>query len=177
MLSCPQCKKTHFELLRQCPTCQADLSLLADFLVGVQNGLNRAETHVRNGELGQAVRAYLDVLEIDPENATARSRMAEWARAVRHFDRPSRQRRRHRRRKPPLLPAAPTPAPSPSPSALANLSAPAVVTPGQRTLPLWVLALVGATLLLLGLGLGYVCGSLWPIPAGASPTGATFPAE
>jgi hypothetical protein len=176
MLSCPQCKKTHFQLLRQCPTCQADLSLLADFLAGVQNGLSGAETHLRNGELGQAVRAYLDVLEIDPENATAQSRMAEWAWAVRHFDRPPRQRRR-RRRKPPPPPAVPTPAPSPVPAAPAHLSVPAVVTPVQRTLPLWILALVGAMLLLLGLGMGFASCFLWPIPAGVAPSGTTAPAE
>ena len=38
------------------------------------------------GELGQAVWAYLEVLEVDPDNAAARKQVSQVATAVRQFD-------------------------------------------------------------------------------------------
>ncbi len=170
MLTCPQCKKTWPEPHRQCPTCQSDLGLLADFVVGVRGGLERAEAHLRGGELGPAVRAYLDVLEIDPDNPTARTRLAEWARAVRHFDRPPRKRRRRRRTPPP--PPAPPPPPGPQVAAPAPSVTPPPPPP-PRTLPSSLLILVAVVALTLGLAAGFALGALWegvhPKPTPTSP--------
>jgi len=86
MLQCPQCTKPLRELVRRCPTCQADLDLLVDYVSHLQGGLDRAENLVRAGELGQAVWAYLEVLEVDPDNATARRQVSQVVTAVRQFD-------------------------------------------------------------------------------------------
>ena len=86
MLQCPQCTKPLRELVRRCPTCQADLDLLVDYVSHLQGGLDRAENLVRAGELGPAVWAYLEVLEVDPDNATARRQVSQVATAVRQFD-------------------------------------------------------------------------------------------
>ena len=86
MLQCPQCTKPLRELVRRCPTCQADLDLLVDYVSHLQGGLERAENLVRAGELGPAVWAYLEVLEVDPDNATARRQVSQVATAVRQFD-------------------------------------------------------------------------------------------
>ncbi len=87
MLTCPMCKKPLRQLTRECPTCRADLSLLIDFIGNLSDGLSRAEQLTREGELGKAVWAYLEVLEVDPENEIARNQVGEVVTAVRHFDR------------------------------------------------------------------------------------------
>lgn len=86
MPACPQCRKPLRELVRRCPTCQADLDLLVDYVSHLQGGLERAEHLTRSGELGQAVWAYLEVLEVDPDNGTAKRQVGQVAAAVRRFD-------------------------------------------------------------------------------------------
>lgn len=86
MPACPQCNKPLRELVRRCPTCQADLDLLVDYVSNLQGSLERAENLTRAGELGQAMWAYLEVLEVDPDNPTARRQVAQVATAVRQFD-------------------------------------------------------------------------------------------
>jgi hypothetical protein len=86
MLQCPQCTKPLRELVRRCPSCQADLDLLVDYVNQLQGGVERAESMVRAGELGQAVWAYLDVLEVDPDNGPARRQVSQVVAAVRQFD-------------------------------------------------------------------------------------------
>ena len=85
MPSCPQCNKPLPALVRCCPSCRANLDLLVDYVDGLRSGLDHAEKLTRQGELGQAVWAYLSVLEIDPDNAVARRQVADVAMAVRHF--------------------------------------------------------------------------------------------
>src|SRR5262249_8935584 len=46
-----------------------------------------AERHTRAGELAQAMWTYLQVLEVDPDNAVARRQVGMVATAVRQFDR------------------------------------------------------------------------------------------
>jgi hypothetical protein len=87
MPSCPQCNKPLIELTRQCPTCRADLDLLVEYVTGLEGSLTRAEQLTRAGELGPAVWAYLEVLEVDPDNPLARQRVGQVATAVRQFDR------------------------------------------------------------------------------------------
>jgi glutaredoxin len=87
MTRCPQCTKTLAELTRQCPYCKADLDLLVDYVGQLRANLERAERLTREGELGQAVWAYLAVLEVDPDNAEARRQVGQVATAVRQFDR------------------------------------------------------------------------------------------
>jgi hypothetical protein len=65
----------------------ADLDLLVDYVNHLQKGLDQAEQLTRAGELGQAVWAYLAVLEVDPDNLTARRQVGQVATAVRQFDR------------------------------------------------------------------------------------------
>jgi hypothetical protein len=84
---CPQCTKALAELSRECPYCKADLELLVDYVGQLQTGLERAEKLTREGELGQAVWAYLSVLEVDPDNPVARRQVGQVATAVRQFDR------------------------------------------------------------------------------------------
>lgn len=86
MPRCPQCNKNLVELAPRCPGCQADLGLLVDYVSHLQGGLQRAENLTRAGELGEAVWAYLEVLEVDPDNPTARRQVGEVATAVRQFD-------------------------------------------------------------------------------------------
>ena len=86
MLQCPQCVKPLRELTRRCPSCQADLDLLVDYVSHLQGGLERAENLVRAGELGPAVWAYLEVLEVDPDNQKARRQISQVVTAVRQFD-------------------------------------------------------------------------------------------
>ena len=83
MPSCPQCNKPLTELSRQCPTCRADLDLLVHYVNGLQGSLDRAEQLTRAGELGQAVWAYLEVLEVDPDNPAARRQVGQIATVVR----------------------------------------------------------------------------------------------
>jgi hypothetical protein len=89
MLTCPNptCGKKLPELQRECPRCRADLSLLVDYVENLQDGLARAQALTRAGELGEAVWAYLAVLEVDPDNALARRQVGQVATAVRQFDR------------------------------------------------------------------------------------------
>jgi len=91
MLTCPLCKKSLPALERRCQTCQTDVSLLVDYVGHLQDGLSRAEMHTRRGELGAAVWAYLEVLDVDPDNATARRQVGQVADAVRQFDRAAAQ--------------------------------------------------------------------------------------
>src|SRR5437867_4196900 len=93
MAQCPQCSKKLVDLTPRCPTCQADLGLLLDYVSHLQGGLERAENLTRAGELGQAVWAYLEVLETDPDNPTARKQVGQVATAVRQFDRAAPSRR------------------------------------------------------------------------------------
>src|SRR2546425_163227 len=86
MAQCPQCSKKLVELTPRCPTCQADLGLLLDYVSHLSGGLERAENLTRAGELGQAVWAYLEVLEVDPDNPAARKQVGQVATAVRQFD-------------------------------------------------------------------------------------------
>jgi hypothetical protein len=86
MPRCPQCNKNLVEITPRCPTCQADLSLLVDYVGNLQGGLERAENLTRAGELAQAVWAYLEVLEVDPDNPAARRQVGQVATAVRQFD-------------------------------------------------------------------------------------------
>jgi hypothetical protein len=85
MPTCPQCNKPLAALVPRCPSCRADLDLLVDYVCDLRSGLDRAEKLTRAGELGQAVWAYLSVLEVDPDNAVARRQVADVAMAVRHF--------------------------------------------------------------------------------------------
>src|SRR5262249_25624098 len=71
----------------RCPSCMADLDLLVDYVSHLQGGLERAENLTRAGELAQAVWTYLEVLEVDPDNATARQKVGQVVAAVRQFDR------------------------------------------------------------------------------------------
>src|SRR5438552_2920598 len=87
MPNCPMCTKPLAELTRRCPTCMADLDLLVDYVTHLHTGLERAEQLTRAGELGQAMWAYLEVLETDPDNAAARRQVGQVATAVRQFDR------------------------------------------------------------------------------------------
>lgn len=86
MLTCPMCKKTLADATRHCPRCSTDLSLLVDYASSQESGVARAEQLTRAGQLGEAVWAYLEVLEVDPENAEARRQIGRIATAVRQFD-------------------------------------------------------------------------------------------
>lgn len=86
MLTCPMCKKPQAEEVRSCGKCGTNLSLLADYVHGLRGGLARAEELTRQGKLDAAVWAYLDVLEIEPDNGQAQAQVGRVAAAVRHFD-------------------------------------------------------------------------------------------
>ncbi len=81
------CKKTLPEATRQCPRCGTDLTLLTDYVGNLHDGVARGDALIRQGELGEAVWAYLEVLEVDPDNAVARRQVGRVATAVREFDR------------------------------------------------------------------------------------------
>jgi hypothetical protein len=89
MLTCPNpsCKKALPALMRTCSYCQADLTLLVDYVDHLQDALDRAAYLTRTGELAAAVWAYLEVLEVDPDNVIARRQVGQVATAVRQFDR------------------------------------------------------------------------------------------
>src|SRR5947209_15723090 len=108
MAQCPQCGKKLVELTQRCPTCQADLGLLLDYVSHLSGGLERAENLVKAGELGQAIWAYLEVLEVDPDNPVARKQISQVVTAIRQFDTimPG---RRFAHGLPPELPKAPRP--------------------------------------------------------------------
>jgi hypothetical protein len=86
MLTCPMCKKKLRGLEKECLNCKADVSLLVDYVENLREGLVKAEGYTRAGKLGEAVWAYLAVLEVDPDNATARKQVGSVATAVRQFD-------------------------------------------------------------------------------------------
>lgn len=85
-MTCPMCKKKLRGLERECQSCKADVSLLVDYVENLAEGLARAEALTRAGELGEAVWAYLEVLEVDPDNAVARRQVGKVATAIRQFD-------------------------------------------------------------------------------------------
>jgi hypothetical protein len=87
MLICPMCKKEVAESASACPRCRTDLSILKTYLGDLESGLERAQSLTRAGELGEAVFAYLEVLEVDPDNEQARKQVGRVASAVRQFDR------------------------------------------------------------------------------------------
>ena len=86
MLTCPMCKKKLRGLEKECLNCRTDVSLLVHYVEDLRDGLSQAEALTRAGELGEAVWAYLAVLEVDPDNATARRQVGKVATAVRQFD-------------------------------------------------------------------------------------------
>ncbi|MHB1422580.1 MAG: tetratricopeptide repeat protein [Gemmataceae bacterium] len=86
MLTCPMCKKKLRGLEKECLNCRTDVSLLVHYVEDLRAGLARADALTRAGELGEAVWAYLAVLEVDPDNATARRQVGQVATAVRQFD-------------------------------------------------------------------------------------------
>ena len=86
MLTCPMCKKKLRGLEKECLNCRTDVSLLVHYVEDLRGGLSQAEALTRAGELGEAVWAYLAVLEVDPDNATARRQVGKVATAVRQFD-------------------------------------------------------------------------------------------
>lgn len=86
MLTCPMCKKKLRGLEKECLNCRTDVSLLVHYVEDLREGLARAEALTRAGELGESVWAYLAVLEVDPDNATARRQVGQVATAVRQFD-------------------------------------------------------------------------------------------
>src|SRR5579863_4605580 len=87
MFTCPVCQKSWETKAPVCPRCAADLSLLVDVMNGCEEGLARADSHLRAGELSEAVMAYLQVLEVDPDNPMARRQVSQVVTAVRQFDR------------------------------------------------------------------------------------------
>lgn len=87
MITCPMCKKKLRGLEKECVNCRTDVSLLVHYVEDLREGLARAEALTHDGELGEAMWAYLAVLEVDPDNATARRQVGQVATAVRQFDR------------------------------------------------------------------------------------------
>ena len=86
MLTCPMCKKLLAPATTPCPRCRADLRLLVDYMDNLDEQLIKAEAALKAGELGDAVWAYLNVLETDPEHPIARHQITKVATAVRQFD-------------------------------------------------------------------------------------------
>jgi hypothetical protein len=80
------CKKKLRGLEKECLNCRTDVSLLVHYVEDLRDGLSQAEALTRAGELGDAVWAYLAVLEVDPDNAAARRQVGKVATAVRQFD-------------------------------------------------------------------------------------------
>lgn len=85
-LTCPMCKKTLEPAVTPCPRCRADLTLLVDYMSNLEEHLNRADAALKAGELGEAVWAYLNVLETDPEHPVAKRQVTTVATTVRQFD-------------------------------------------------------------------------------------------
>jgi hypothetical protein len=80
------CKKRLDGVEKECSKCRADVSLLVHYVENLQEGLARADAFAKQGELGEAVWAYLEVLEVDPDNTTARRQVGQVVTAVRQFD-------------------------------------------------------------------------------------------
>lgn len=87
LMLCPMCKKELADDTATCPRCRADLSLLVGHQTFLKEGLSRADEWTRKGDLAEAVWAYLEVLEAEPFEPTARRQVGRVAAAVRHFDR------------------------------------------------------------------------------------------
>src|SRR5688500_11625804 len=85
-LNCPMCKKEVSVGMTPCPRCRTDLTLLADFMSNLDDHLTKADAALKQGELGDAEWAYLNVLETDPEHPVARKQVSKVATAVRQFD-------------------------------------------------------------------------------------------
>src|SRR5262245_1383050 len=139
MPQCPQCQKPLRELVRRCPSCQADLDLLVDYVSHLNGGLERAENLTRAGDLGQAFWAYMEVLEVDPDNAPAKKQVGQVVTAVRQFDSVNQGRR--------WLAEVRHGAPSKSPFA---------------ALPSWAWASIAAGLVVLAFVVGYALGFYAP---------------
>jgi hypothetical protein len=150
MLTCPMCKNGLRSLERECPRCRADLSLLVDYADHLDVGLARAEERTRAGDLAGAVWAYLEVLEVDPDNPEAKRQVGRVATVVRQFDRTAPGRRWLNR----LRQAAARPA---------GWGLPAAVLWGA-----WVLTVLAALLLGFALGSQAERMGLLPAPAPAS---------
>src|SRR3954452_12786182 len=86
MIKCPMCREMLPDNARQCRKCQTDLTLLSDYTSHLRAGLSQAEEATRAGDLGEAVWAYLAVLEVDPDNSAARRQVGRVVTAVRQFD-------------------------------------------------------------------------------------------
>jgi hypothetical protein len=86
MLTCPMCKKALEPGSSPCPRCRADLTLLVDFMANLDEHLNKADAAIKAGEIGDAVWAYLNVLETDPDHPVAKKQVLKVATAVRQFD-------------------------------------------------------------------------------------------
>ena len=80
------CKKALPWGTNPCSRCRTDVSLLVDYMSNLDEHLNRADSALKAGELGDAVWAYLNVLETDPEHPVARKQVTKVATAVRQFD-------------------------------------------------------------------------------------------
>jgi hypothetical protein len=80
------CKERLRGVEKQCPKCKTDVSLLVDYVQNLREGLVQAQAYTRQGELGEAVWAYLEVLEVDPDNSEARRQVGKVVTAVRQFD-------------------------------------------------------------------------------------------
>ena len=89
------CKKVLDPAATPCPRCRADLTLLVDFMGNLDEHLGKADAALKSGELGDAVWAYLNVLETDPEHAVAKRQVSKVATAVRQFDAARRGRMNH----------------------------------------------------------------------------------
>src|SRR5437773_2037388 len=86
MLTCPMCKRALEPPATPCPRCRADLTLLVDFMSNLDEHLTKADAALKAGEIGDAVWAYLNVLETDPDHPVARKQVLKVATAVRQFD-------------------------------------------------------------------------------------------
>jgi hypothetical protein len=148
VISCPQCKKSWPDSAAACATCLADLSLLAHFASGLSDKLERADRATREGMFKDAVTLYLAVLEIDPDNATAKERLGEWAAAVRAFDRPDPQPQSQTNN---VGVAAPPPPPVP-------VDPPTIHQPAPPLTPEfpWAMVLIGIGLFVSGFALGFL---------------------
>lgn len=86
LLTCPMCKKQLEPAATPCPRCRTDLNMLVDYMNNLDEHLQKAEAAVKAGEIGDAVWAYLNVLETDPEHPVARRQVTKVATAIRQFD-------------------------------------------------------------------------------------------
>jgi hypothetical protein len=82
-IECPVCRTKTAADVDVCPTCRADLRLLASLRNDVKAQLERAEQLRREGQLAAAVGAYLVVLDADPANAEARAALGPVLTALR----------------------------------------------------------------------------------------------